>query len=295
MHLTKIKPLNKKQKYYNISFENIIHMIVIFLLILLVIISSFSLINLITGKLATNISDPTATFSFIISSYGIFVATAIFLPKFILEQKVQEEVSKQIIEAKKQNEINKGEFLRIEAHECRMTAYFLTNGNKNYEWALGWTFKSLKSYIQLYQIRPYAYEKFINNDLTERLDEIDKASPDSTKKPISIRMWKDFFECLVSFITMGEGYDPKFSSTEIENYNQGYYAIKNFLDKAFSIFIKHLNEQPSNEDLKELERAIRYFDIHINKKIYKAFITFLKNPSKYQNLDSLLDEIDKSI
>lgn len=100
-------------------------------------------------------------FTFLLAGYALFFAGTILVPKFLLKEKVSEEVKIQLDERLK-NEIKascKSEIdelisssKRHAADWARMTAFFLT-GKELYIWSTGWCFHSVKRYLDYSQMK----------------------------------------------------------------------------------------------------------------------------------------------
>ncbi|WP_068472070.1 hypothetical protein [Saccharicrinis aurantiacus] len=133
--------------------------------------------NEVVGKLEDTDKPPEpnaiAIFTLIITSYAIFVATSVFLPRFTLKQTVKDEVNKM----KDQLDYDKNdidiEILKTEAHDNRMNAYFLLKHDE-FIWALGWATKSYKQYLKLICKEDFTadYTDLIQGELGEIFDKI---------------------------------------------------------------------------------------------------------------------------
>lgn len=100
-------------------------------------------------------------FAFLLAGYALFFAGTILVPKFLLKEKVSEEVKLQLderlkieIKASCKNEIDEliGNSKRHAADWARMTAFFLT-GKELYIWSTGWCFHSVKRYLDYSQMK----------------------------------------------------------------------------------------------------------------------------------------------
>lgn len=100
-------------------------------------------------------------FAFLLAGYALFFAGTILVPKFLLKEKVSEEVKIQLDERLKteiktscKNEIDEliGNSKRHAADWARMTAFFLT-GKELYIWSTGWCFHSVKRYLDYSQMK----------------------------------------------------------------------------------------------------------------------------------------------
>lgn len=100
-------------------------------------------------------------FAFLLAGYALFFAGTILVPKFLLKEKVSEEVKIQLderlkneIKASCKNEIDEliSYSKRHAADWARMTAFFLT-GKELYIWSTGWCFHSVKRYLDYSQMK----------------------------------------------------------------------------------------------------------------------------------------------
>lgn len=100
-------------------------------------------------------------FAFLLAGYALFFAGTILVPKFLLKEKVSEEVKIQLderlkneIKASCKNEIDEliSSSKRHAADWARMTAFFLT-GKELYIWSTGWCFHSVKRYLDYSQMK----------------------------------------------------------------------------------------------------------------------------------------------
>lgn len=100
-------------------------------------------------------------FAFLLAGYALFFAGTILVPKFLLKEKVSEEVKIQLderlkteIKANCKNEIDEliSSSKRHAADWARMTAFFLT-GKELYIWSTGWCFHSVKRYLDYSQMK----------------------------------------------------------------------------------------------------------------------------------------------
>lgn len=100
-------------------------------------------------------------FAFLLAGYALFFAGTILVPKFLLKEKVSEEVKIQLderlkteIKANCKNEIDEliSNSKRHAADWARMTAFFLT-GKELYIWSTGWCFHSVKRYLDYSQMK----------------------------------------------------------------------------------------------------------------------------------------------
>lgn len=100
-------------------------------------------------------------FTFLLAGYALFFAGTILVPKFLLKEKVSDEVKMQLderlkseIKASCKNEIDEliSNSKRHAADWARMTAFFLT-GKELYIWSTGWCFHSVKRYLDYSQMK----------------------------------------------------------------------------------------------------------------------------------------------
>lgn len=275
--------------------QTCIYLIVILLLLLLL---SITIGTVFLNRPDTCYMQSSETvFSIIITCLAIFVATSVFLPRYIIHQLVDDVVSEKLNKIHINLQDEKAEILRVEAHEARMSAFYLVKHGE-FEWALGWTLKALKIYMMLYMQKPFPYEEFIMGDpkkdsrdsLLDRLKEIERYLSDNSggNSFISIRKWKDFFECLVKFNEMEEMNPNKsFSRTERDVFIKGRSSVYEFLKKAFEILKIQINKtEITVEDKERLFNRIRFE----NKELYGRFEKFLNR--QVHSLDELLKNLD---
>lgn len=187
---------NKKERRLFKFWNTIIYVLVIILLLILIIIS-------LTGKNG-DVTSENSAFSFILTGLGIFVATSVFLPKFIMKQIIDDKIEEAKEQLKKDGNQYEIEVLKTEAHDNRMNAYFLIK-HEDYLWALGWGIKSFKQYLKLMNRNDYNlnYNDLINDELGDKIfkrlkDVLNKPLKDIDKNKIE-RLLKDYYDALIDY------------------------------------------------------------------------------------------------
>ncbi len=173
------------------------------------------------------------------------------------------------------------ELLRMEAHETRMIAYFLLE-NEQYDWAIGWAVKSLKTYIQLYKIKSPAYHDLINQ-LSETISKLKETGSVTDGGNLTVlRKIKDFFETIIVFKQLNV--ISEIQESKKENHNKGIEAISNALNIAFELHKSQLLNGTGTADTNEIIKRQRVSDEEMQDK----FKDFLRNPGKYDNINDFI-------
>lgn len=274
--------------------QKIVHLLIIVLLVIPLILMIICFVDWLYDGVVTVPGSVTifcgieslTIFIFIISSYSLLIVAAVFAQKYTFNKSVKEKVS-QIVDVSINNNL---ELLRIEAHECIMTAYLLIE-HKEYNWALAWTLRSLKLNIKLYAQNPYFCNEFISCDFTGNLKIIERQlncgqeniDRRDDKKFISIRKWKDFFECMVYFKELEE---------RIIDFDDDYYnsinVIKDVLNYSLTIIraqIKALENSKEDKNIDYIKEGIRVLD----DNLYKRFKEFVINPDTVKNINYFIN------
>lgn len=113
------------------------------------------------GKNAVCAKSSNIDFTLLLTGYGIFMAGTLILPRYLLKEKTQEEVSKQLdeklpdrikMEVQQQTEgrlqkLQETEY-KLDGDLSRMIAFLLMK-NEVPVWSIGWGFHAMKRYISL--------------------------------------------------------------------------------------------------------------------------------------------------
>ncbi|TAJ15680.1 hypothetical protein DMA11_00295 [Marinilabiliaceae bacterium JC017] len=139
---------------------------------------------------------------------GMFIFTAVFLPKFILNETVKdkvEELRKELNSEKKDFDI---EIYKTEAHDNRMNAYFLMKHGEHL-WAFGWAIKAYKQYLKLLNNDNFNvdYEDLIEKELGEKIIRKNKKPLEDIilskeQSGMLTRQLKDFYDVRVEYIEL---------------------------------------------------------------------------------------------
>jgi len=244
-------------------------------------------------------------FAFLLAGYALFFAGTILVPKFLLKEKVSEEVKIQLderlkneIKASCKNEIDEliSYSKRHAADWARMTAFFLT-GKELYIWSTGWCFHSVKRYLDYSQMKTSKetcdFLKFIrctilkeNMTLFFKPDELDfkkylKTEADKYKETDiarpALRALKDIAD--VEFFMHTNSLCSKVDS-EIQTVanSVSFYAgsFARYLTVSFlKYFAKERNELDLSEEenlFKELFKISRYCNEEEYSEQYKQFL-----------------------
>ena len=244
-------------------------------------------------------------FAFLLTGYALFFAGTILVPKFLLKEKVSEEVKIQLderlkteIKASCKNEIDEliGNSKRHAADWARMTAFFLT-GKELYIWSTGWCFHSVKRYLDYSQMKASKeicdFLSFIRNTILKKnmasffepdeLDfkkylktEADKYKETDITRP-ALRALKDIAD--VEFFMHTNSLCSKVDS-EIQTVanSVSFYAgsFARYLTVSFfKYFAKERNELDLSEEenlFKELFEISRYCNEEKYSEQYKKFL-----------------------
>ncbi|WP_308510468.1 damage-control phosphatase ARMT1 family protein [uncultured Treponema sp.] len=244
-------------------------------------------------------------FAFLLAGYALFFAGTILVPKFLLKEKVSEEVKIQLDERLKteiktscKNEIDEliGNSKRHAADWARMTAFFLT-GKELYIWSTGWCFHSVKRYLDYSQMKASKeicdFLSFIRNTILKKnmasffepdeLDfkkylktEADKYKETDITRP-ALRALKDIAD--VEFFMQTNSLCSKVDS-EIQTVanSVSFYAgsFARYLTVSFlKYFAKERNEMDLSEEenlFKELIKISRYCNEEEYSEQYKKFL-----------------------
>lgn len=244
-------------------------------------------------------------FTFLLAGYALFFAGTILVPKFLLKEKVSDEVKMQLDERLKneiktscKNEIDEliGNSKRHAADWARMTAFFLT-GKELYIWSTGWCFHSVKRYLDYSQMKASKeicdFLSFIRNTILKKnmasffepdeLDfkkylktEADKYKETDITRP-ALRALKDIAD--VEFFMQTNSLCSKVDS-EIQTVanSVSFYAgsFARYLTVSFlKYFAKERNEMDLSEEenlFKELIKISRYCNEEEYSEQYKKFL-----------------------
>ena len=244
-------------------------------------------------------------FAFLLAGYALFFAGTILVPKFLLKEKVSEEVKMQLderlkneIKASCKNEIDEliSNSKRHAADWARMTAFFLT-GKELYIWSTGWCFHSVKRYLDYSQMKASKeicdFLSFIRNTILKKnmasffepdeLDfkkylktEADKYKETDITRP-ALRALKDIAD--VEFFMQTNSLCSKVDS-EIQTVanSVSFYAgsFARYLTVSFlKYFAKERNEMDLSEEenlFKELIKISRYCNEEEYSEQYKKFL-----------------------
>lgn len=244
-------------------------------------------------------------FAFLLAGYALFFAGTILVPKFLLKEKVSEEVKMQLderlkneIKASCKNEIDEliSNSKRHAADWARMTAFFLT-GKELYIWSTGWCFHSVKRYLDYSQMKASKeicdFLSFIRNTILKKnmasffepdeLDfkkylktEADKYKETDITRP-ALRALKDIAD--VEFFMQTNSLCSKVDS-EIQTVanSVSFYAgsFARYLTVSFlKYFSKERNEMDLSEEenlFKELIKISRYCNEEEYSEQYKKFL-----------------------
>ena len=250
----------------------------------------------------------------LISFLGLAFAIAVASPYFISKNKMQSVLKDFLDKDYKPNILHRAEeVVKIDAHLSRMIAFTLME--RNYHcWAIGWSFRSLKRYNELYSDHKNykdIYSEF--NDLvfkqiiSKALDNFNnpKGTADSAEKTfagtseafkIKLRAVKDFIDFL---------YEEKNNETvEYETINE----VKEKMQKVFiSLFedvlkkIKNENrDKTKNISIKELHKRLddKIFrisrfknEIEEIKKVYYDFLSHINTENGNEKLKQYISSI----
>lgn len=252
----------------------------------------------------------------LISFLGLAFAIAVASPYFISKNKMKSIIEKFLDKEYKPTILHRAEeVIKIDAHLSRMIAFTLME--RNYHcWAIGWSFRSLKRYNELYSdYKNYKdiYSEF--NDLVfkqiifKALDNFNnpKGAVDSaeemfkdTDEPfnIKLRAVKDFIDFLyeeknnetVKYETINE-VKEKMQKVFISLFNDVLKKIENENeDKTKNISIKELHKRLDDEIFK-----ISRFKNEIEeiKKVYYDFLSEINTENSNEKLKQYISSIKK--
>lgn len=244
-------------------------------------------------------------FTFLLAGYALFFAGTILVPKFLLKEKVSDEVKMQLDERLKteiktncKNEIDEliSSSKRHAADWARMTAFFLT-GKELYIWSTGWCFHSVKRYLDYSQMNTSKeicdFLSFIRNTILKKnmasffepdeLDfkkylkiEADKYKETDITRP-ALRALKDIVD--VEFFIHKNSLYSKVDS-EIQNVaNSVSFYAGSFARYLVVSFLKYFENEKNEMDLseeenlfKELFKISRYCNEEKYSEQYKKFL-----------------------
>lgn len=244
-------------------------------------------------------------FTFLLAGYALFFAGTILVPKFLLKEKVSDEVKMQLderlkneIKASCKNEIDEliSSSKRHAADWARMTAFFLT-GKELYIWSTGWCFHSVKRYLDYSQMNTSKeicdFLSFIRNTILKKnmasffepdeLDfkkylkiEADKYKETDITRP-ALRALKDIVD--VEFFIHKNSLYSKVDS-EIQNVaNSVSFYAGSFARYLVVSFLKYFENEKNEMDLseeenlfKELFKISRYCNEEKYSEQYKKFL-----------------------
>jgi len=281
-----IQELNMSKKR-----QKIIHILVIVLLTIPLILMAICFVNLLYKNIMEFpdiiavfiVSESVIFFAFILVCYSILLFSVIFFQKINSKKDFKSEELK-LVNKEDNLSIDGFELLKIEAHECIMTACLLIE-HKEYNWALAWTLRSLKLQIKLNSNRSELFYEFNSQDFIVNLKvikyqlnsgQIDVDKRDD-KKFISIRKWKDLFECISLFEDLRKSISDGNSSL--------IKGIKDVLDYALGVIIIQINITPNDEGLGYIESGMKDF----NSQIFEKFQAFKRNPEVAQDVYYFLE------
>ena len=250
----------------------------------------------------------------LISFLGLAFAIAVASPYFISKNKMKSVIKKFLDNDYKPTILHRAEeVIKIDAHLSRMIAFTLME--RNYHcWAIGWSFRSLKRYNELYSdYKNYKdiYSEF--NDLVfkqiifKALDNFNnpKGAVDSaeemfkdTDEPfnIKLRAVKDFIDFLyeeknnetVKYETINE-VKEKMQKVFISLFNDVLKKIENENeDKTKNISIKELHKKLDDE----IFRISRFKnEIEEIKKVYYDFLSHINTENGNEKLKQYISSI----
>lgn len=250
----------------------------------------------------------------LISFLGLAFAIAVASPYFISKNKMKSIIEKFLDKEYKSTILHRAEeVIKIDAHLSRMIAFTLME--RNYHcWAIGWSFRSLKRYNELYSdYKNYKdiYSEF--NDLVfkqiifKALDNFNnpKGAVDSaeemfkdTDEPfnIKLRAVKDFIDFLyeeknnetVKYETINE-VKEKMQKVFISLFNDVLKKIENENeDKTKNISIKELHKRLDDK----IFRISRFKnEIEEIKKVYYDFLSHINTENSNEKLKQYISSI----
>ena len=250
----------------------------------------------------------------LISFLGLAFAIAVASPYFISKNKMQSVLKDFLDKDYKPNILHRAEeVVKIDAHLSRMIAFTLME--RNYHcWAIGWSFRSLKRYNELYsdhknykdiysEFNDFVFKQIISKALdnfnnpkgaADSAEEMFKDSEEAFR--IKLRAVKDFIDFL---------YEEKNNETvEYETINE----VKEKMQKVFiSLFedvlkkIKNENrDKTKNISIKELHKRLddKIFrisrfknEIEEIKKVYYDFLSHINTENGNEKLKQYISSI----
>lgn len=217
-------------------------------------------------------------FAFLLAGYALFFAGTILVPKFLLKEKVSEEVKIQLderlkteIKANCKNEIDEliSSSKRHAADWARMTAFFLT-GKELYIWSTGWCFHSVKRYLDYSQMKSSKeicdFLNFIRNTILKKN--------------------------MTSFFEPDEVDFKKYLKTEADKYKEtdiARPALRALKDIADVEFFMHTNSLCSKVD-SEIQAAANSVSFYAGSFARYLTVSFLKYFAKERNEMDLSEE-----
>ena len=212
----------------------------------------------------------------LISFLGLAFAIAIASPYFISKNKMKSVIEKFLDKEYKPTILHRAEeVIKIDAHLSRMIAFTLME--RNYHcWAIGWSFRSLKRYNELYSDHKNykdIYSEFndlvFNHIISKALDNFNnpKGTADSAEKTfagtneafkIKLRAVKDFIDFL---------YEEKNNETvEYDLINE----VKEKMQKVFiSLFCDVLKKIENENEGKTKDISIKQLHKKLDDEIFK--------------------------
>lgn len=239
----------------------------------------------------------------LISFLGLSFAIAIAAPYFISKNKMKSVVKNFLEKEYKPNILQKAEeVLKLDAHLSRMIAFDLMEKNYHY-WAIGWAFRSLKRYNELYsdhknykeiysEFNNFVFNHIIFKALGKSSDIKDTAEKtfESTDEifRIKLRAFKDFIDFL---------YEEKLNSTV------KYEILKELKEKMQKVFLLLFYEVSKAEDIsvkqihKKLDDEIFKISRYKDEKngIEKVYYDYILDFSLDANTTKIFKEYFESI
>ena len=214
----------------------------------------------------------------LISFLGLSFAIAIAAPYFISKNKMKQVVKDFLDKDYKPNILHRAEdVIRIDAHLSRMIAFDLMEKNYHY-WAIGWSFRSLKRYNELYsdyknykkiysEFNNFVFNHIIFKALDNPTDIKDTAEKtfEGTDEAfrIKLRAFKDF----IDFV-----YEEEFNSTV------KYEILKKLKEKMQKVFLLLFYEVSKAEDI-----SVKQIHKRLDDEIFKI--------SRYKDEKNGIDKV----
>ena len=244
----------------------------------------------------------------LISFLGLAFAIAIASPYFISKNKMKSVIEKFLDKEYKPTILHRAEeVIKIDAHLSRMIAFTLME--RNYHcWAIGWAFRSLKRYNELYSDHKNykdIYSEFndlvFNHIISKALDNFNnpKGAADSAEE-----MFKDSEEAFRIKLRAVKGfidflYEEKNNETvEYETINE----VKEKMQKVFISLFCDVLKKNENKDIsikqlhKELDDEIFKIsrfknEIEEIKKVYYDFLSEINTENSNEKLKQYISSI----